>query len=123
MRVAIVHDWLTNMGRAEKVELMHHLFPDAPVYTLIYDPNMPDSFRNMDDFLFTAVSAGKKQVSMDAASLMPRAIECLDLREYDLVISSSTSCAKGVLTRADCCTFFAIVTLQCVMPGIFIMIT
>jgi primosomal protein N' len=50
MRVAIVHDWLTNMGGAEKVvELMHHLFPDAPVYTLIYDPsNMPDSFRNMD---------------------------------------------------------------------------
>lgn len=50
MRVAIVHDWLTNMGGAEKVvELMHHLFPDAPIYTLIYDrSNMPDSFLNMD---------------------------------------------------------------------------
>lgn len=106
MRVAIVHDWLTNMGGAEKVvELMHHLFPDAPVYTLIYDPsNMPDSFRNMDvrtSCLQRFPLAKSKYQWM--LPLMPKAIECLDLREYDLVISSSTSCAKGVLTRADCC--------------------
>jgi glycosyltransferase involved in cell wall biosynthesis len=106
MRVAIVHDWLTNMGGAEKVvELMHHLFPDAPIYTLIFDPNnMPDSFLNMDirtSYLQRFPLAKSKYQWM--LPLMPRAIECLDLREYDLVISSSTSCAKGVLTRADCC--------------------
>ena len=106
MRVAIVHDWLTNMGGAEKVvELMHHLFPDAPIYTLIFDPNnMPDSFLNMDirtSYLQRFPLAKRKYQWM--LPLMPGAIESLDLRYYDLVISSSTSCAKGVLTRADCC--------------------
>lgn len=106
MRVAIVHDWLTNMGGAEKVvELMHRLFPDAPVYTLLYDRrNMPEDFARMDirtSYLQQIPFARRRHQWL--LPFMPAAIEAMDLREYDLVISSSTSCAKGVLTRADCC--------------------
>ncbi len=106
MRTAIVHDWLTNMGGAEKVvELMHHLFPDAPIYTLLYDQNnMPDAFAKMDirtSYLQRIPLARRKHQWL--LPFMPAAVEALDLRDYDLVISSSTSCAKGVLTRADCC--------------------
>lgn len=106
MRVAIVHDWLTNMGGAEKVvELMHHLFPDAPIYTLVYDQrNMAASFSEMDiRTSYLQKIPGARHKHQWLLPFMPAAVEALDLRNYDLVISSSTSCAKGVLTRADCC--------------------
>lgn len=106
MRIAIVHDWLTNMGGAEKiVEILHNLFPDAPIYTLVYDrKRMPDSFAKMNirtSYLQDWPLVRKRHQWL--LQFMPSAIEALDLREFDLVISSSTSCAKGVLTRADCC--------------------
>jgi glycosyltransferase involved in cell wall biosynthesis len=106
VKVAIVHDWLTNMGGAEKVvELMHRLFPDAPVYTLLYDKNkMAPSFADMDirtSYLQKLPFAKKKHQLL--LQFMPVAIESLDLRDFDLVISSSTSCSKGVLTRSDTC--------------------
>jgi len=106
MQVAIVHDWLTNMGGAEKVvELIHSLFPDAPVYTLLYEQNnMPEDFARMDirtSYLQRIPFARRRHQWL--LPFMPAAIEAMDLREYGLVISSSTSCAKGVLTRADCC--------------------
>ena len=38
-RVAIVHDWLNQYGGAERVlEVLHALFPDAPIYTSMYEP-------------------------------------------------------------------------------------
>ncbi len=106
MRIALVHDWLTNMGGSEKVlELIHHLYPDAPIYTLLYDKKrMAASFSELDirtSYLQQIPLARSKHQWL--LPFMPAAIESLDLREYDLVISSSTSCAKGVLTRADCC--------------------
>ena len=50
MRVALVHDYLNQYGGAERVlEALHELYPDAPVYTSIYDPAaMPDSYRTWD---------------------------------------------------------------------------
>jgi len=106
MRVALVHDWLTNMGGSEKVlELIHQLFPGAPIYTLLYDQSrMAASFQSMDirtSYLQNLPLARRKHQWL--LGFMPAAVESLDLRDYDLVISSSTSCAKGVLTRADCC--------------------
>ncbi|RKD32282.1 glycosyltransferase family 4 protein [Thermohalobacter berrensis] len=104
MKVAIVHDWLTNMGGAERIILiLHELFPKAPIYTLVYNSkNMPDDFRNMDirtSFLQKIPFSKKKYQNL--LPLMPIAVEQFDLSEYDLVISSSTCCAKGVLTRAN----------------------
>jgi glycosyltransferase involved in cell wall biosynthesis len=106
MRTALVHDWLTNMGGSERVlELIHHLFPDAPVYTLLHDAGqMSAAFKAMDirtSYLQKLPAAIRRHQWL--LPFMPTAIESLDLREYDLVISSSTACAKGVLTRSDCC--------------------
>ncbi len=104
MRVAIVHEWLTIYGGSERVvEEIHKLFPEAPIYTLVYDEdNMPERFKEYDirtTFIQKMPFAKKKYPNY--LPLMPRAFEALDLTEYDLVLSSSTACAKGVITRSD----------------------
>ena len=50
MTVAIVHDFLNQYGGAEKVvEVLHSMYPEAPIYTSIYDrEHMPSSFKEMD---------------------------------------------------------------------------
>ena len=50
MRVAIIHDYLNQYGGAERVlEALHTLYPSAPIYTSIYDPDaMPAAFRAWD---------------------------------------------------------------------------
>ena len=49
-KVAIVHDWLVAYAGADRVvDCMHHVFPDAPIYTLVYDENnMPAWFKDYD---------------------------------------------------------------------------
>ena len=104
MKVAIVHDWITNPGGAETViQCMLEIFPDAPVYTAVYNrKRMAEYFPNADirtSFLDRLpFSATKYPMYL---GLMPRAFEQFDLRGYDVVLSSSTSCAKGVLTDAN----------------------
>ena len=104
MKVAIVHEWLTVYGGSERVvEEIHELFPEAPIYTLVYDrENMPKRFMNYDirtTFVQKLPFAKKKYPNY--LPLMPRAFEALDLTEYDLVLTSSTACAKGIITRSD----------------------
>ncbi len=104
MKVAIVHDWLTIYGGSESIiRILHSLFPDAPIYTTVYDPeNMPEDFRQMDirtSFLQKMPFAKKKYTSY--LPLMPYAFEQFDLTGYDLVISSNTCCSKGVITGPD----------------------
>lgn len=104
MKVAIVHEWLSVYGGSERVvEEIHELFPEAPIYTLVYDEgNMPERFKKYDirtTFVQKLPFAKKKYPNY--LPLMPRAFEALDLTEYDLIISSSTACAKGVITRSD----------------------
>lgn len=104
MKVAIVHEWLTVYGGSERVvEEIHKLFPEAPIYALVYDKdNMPERFKQYDirtTFVQKMPFAKKKYPNY--LPLMPRAFEALDLTEYDLVLSSSTACAKGVITRSD----------------------
>ena len=50
MKVALVHDYLNQMGGAERVVMaLHEIFPDAPIYTSIYDPERVDpAFQQMD---------------------------------------------------------------------------
>lgn len=104
MKVAIVHDWLVSLGGGERVvEALHELFPDAPVYTTIYDKKrLPESFEKIEvipSFLQHVPFARKKHQGF--LPLMPMAFESFDLSDYDLVISSSSSCAKGVITGAN----------------------
>src|SRR5262249_32127790 len=102
MRVAIVHDFLMQMGGAEKVvEVLHKLFPDAPIYTSAYDAEaMPAYYRTWDiRTSFLQRLPMKRQTHRLALMLYPMAFESFDLSDYDLVISSSSAFAKGIITQ------------------------
>ena len=104
MRVALVHDYLNQMGGAERVLLaLHARFPQAPIYTTIYDAaRMDERFRTMDiRTSFMQRLPLVKRHHQPFLPLYPFAIERMDLRAYDLVISDSSAFAKGVVTRAD----------------------
>ena len=96
MKVALVCDWLTNVGGAEKVLLeLHHLYPKAPIYTSQYNPRKIDWFCDAD------VRTGWLQVfpSVMRRFLGPlrfRYFSRLDLSEYDLIISVTGAEAKAV---------------------------
>src|SRR5476651_28714 len=97
-RVAIVHDWMVKVGGGEKVLYqLHLLYPDAPIYTTAYVPELFPEFKDAD----------VRTTWMDRFSLTKyrhqffpplRAITyaLLDLSEYDIILSSSTAESKYV---------------------------
>lgn len=102
MRVALVHDYLNQYGGAERVlEALHDLFPDAPVYTSLYDPAaMPHPYRTWDIRTSWMQRLPAWRRLFRAYFLFyPSAFESFDLSAYDLVISSSSAFAKGVIPR------------------------
>lgn len=104
MKIALAHDWLTNMGGAEKVVInFTELYPNAPVYTTVYNPkNLDESLQKINvrtSFLQKIRGANKKHQSL--LPLMPMAWEQLNFNEFDVVLSSSSSCAKGLVTSPD----------------------
>jgi glycosyltransferase involved in cell wall biosynthesis len=104
MRVALVHDPLYKLGGAELVlDALHELYPHAPVYTPIHDPvNTQGRYEHWDiRTSFLQKIPGRLRLINFLRVLMPFSIEQWDLTEYDLVISSVTSVAKGVITRQD----------------------
>jgi glycosyltransferase involved in cell wall biosynthesis len=98
MKVAIVCDWLTGIGGAERVVLeLHKLYPEAPIYTSQYDPSAIDWFDDADvrtTWLQKLPRSLKKFLPLLRAWTFAR----LDLSEYDLVLSSSGAEAKAVKT-------------------------
>lgn len=104
MKIAIVHDFLTQNGGAEKVlTALCEIYPDAPVYVLFYDrekiSNTITKAPIYTSFLQQIPFA--KTHYQWYLPLMPAAIEHFCLNEYDLVISSSSAFAKGIITRPD----------------------
>lgn len=102
MKVALVHDYLNQYGGAERVlDELHAIWPEAPVYASIYNPaSMPERYRHWDirtSSLNRVPFANRKHQAL--LFLLPQAFETFDLDEYDLVISSSSGFAHGVLTR------------------------
>jgi glycosyltransferase involved in cell wall biosynthesis len=104
LKVALVHDWLVSRGGGERVLFdLHEMFPDAPIYTLVYDEQKAPAWCLDCDIRTTylqKIPPARSHHKM-LLSLMPRAWEALDLSEFDLVISSCSSCCKGVITRPD----------------------
>lgn len=108
MRIAIVHDDLTQRGGAERVvEAMHQIWPEAPIYTSVYDPTATfASFAKMDvrtSFMQRIPLASKAKYNKRFLPLYPVAFETLDLRGYDVVISHGTRFAHGVITAPETC--------------------
>lgn len=104
MRIALVHDYLNQYGGAERVlEALHELYPDAPVYTSVYDPAaMPAFYRSWDIRTSWMQRLPLWQRLFRAYfPLYPSAFESFDLSGYDLIISSSSAFAKGVIPAPD----------------------
>ena len=101
MKVAIVHDWLNQMGGAEGVlETLVEMFPDAPVFTTIYwRRGMPIRYQNWNirptwldhaPFIY--------RYHQPYLPLYPTAVESIDLRGYDLIISNKSGFCHGIRT-------------------------
>lgn len=104
MRVALVHDYMVQYGGAERVlEVLSEMFPKAPIYTLIHDPSQlygAFSDRTIRTSFLQKLPFAKTHHRIFPI-LMPLAVEDLDLSAYDIVISSSNSYTKGIITRPD----------------------
>jgi glycosyltransferase involved in cell wall biosynthesis len=105
LRVAFVHEWLTSYGGAERVlEAMLELYPEAVIHTLVHKPeaiaHSPLSRAHVKTSFVDRLPLAHKHWRV-YLPLMPWAIEQLDLRGYDLVLSFSHSLSHGVLVRHD----------------------
>lgn len=104
-KIAIVADWLTNMGGAEKVVLaLHEAFPDAPIYTSTYSSEAMPEFADCDVRTTSLQTMPKllRKLHKFFPILRVRAFQELDLSEFDIIISSSSAEAKQVRkTRPD----------------------
>ena len=104
MKVALVHDHLAQDGGAEKVlRALADLYPEAPIYTLLYDKKNVDKYfrgRQIDTSIIQKLPGGIKHYQW-YMPFMPMAVEFFDLRSYDLVISDASAFAKGVITSPD----------------------
>ena len=98
-KVAIVADWLTNMGGAENVVLaLSEAFPGAPIYTSTYTPEKMPAFRHLDvrtTFLQT-LPAPLRKLHKFFPMLRVKAFQELDLSDFDIIISSSSAESKQV---------------------------
>lgn len=106
LRVAIVHYWFVSRRGGERViEAIADLFPQADLYFLLYDPEaLPPSLQGRQIHAsFLQSLPGRKRLHRHLLPLYPLALEQFDLRNYDLVISSESGPAKGVITSAQTC--------------------
>jgi len=106
MKVAIVHDFLVQYGGAEKVlESLCEMFPKAPIYTLLYDKGrMGEKFKDREirtSFLQKFPKILRNRYRRYLLPFMPTVPETFDLRDFDLVISSSGAWSKGIVTRLN----------------------
>lgn len=100
-KVAIIHDWLVNYGGAERVvESFLEIYPEADIFTLVYDEEKMGKIFKKEKVRTTFIQKFPKATKIYTKLLpfMPYAFEELDLSGYDVVISSSSCCAKGVIT-------------------------
>jgi glycosyltransferase involved in cell wall biosynthesis len=102
VKIALVHDYLVEYGGAERVlEAFCEIFPEAPIYTLLYDEKATGHvFKNREihtSFLQKFPFSRKHHRMF--APLMPLAVEQFDLSYFDIVLSNSASFAKGIITK------------------------
>ena len=101
MKIALIHDHLAQDGGAEKVlKIFSEMFQEAPIYTLLFEKKQVNKYfadKKIETSIIQKLPGGVKHYQW-YLSLMPLAIEFFDLREYELIISDTSSFAKGVIT-------------------------
>jgi len=101
MKVALVYDRVNKFGGAERVLLtLHQIFPDAPLYTLVYDKKSApwaNDFKVIPSFINKIGFLRNKHELL--APIAALGFESFDLREYDVVISITSGDAKAVITK------------------------
>jgi len=105
MKIALIHDYIVSYGGAEKTfKALTEIFPEAEIYTLFYNQEIVKKLKIGEgrkihtSFLqkFPKLLRKKYQILLP---FMPIAAETLDFRDFDIVISSSFSFSKGIITR------------------------
>ncbi len=102
MKIALVHDYLTQLGGGERVlSVLCEMFPEAPIFTLIYDERRTNGvFKNRKIHTsFLQKFPGSRRYYRFLIPLMPLVVEQFDLSGFDTVISVSHSYGKGVITK------------------------
>ncbi|HCR42200.1 TPA: glycosyl transferase [Patescibacteria group bacterium] len=104
IKIALVHDFLVKIGGAEKVTgAISELFPEAPIYTLLYHPRVGALFPQRK-IIVSYLQLWQKFLHLPTKFLLPfmaLAIESFDFTGYDLVISSNHSFAGGIITSPE----------------------
>ena len=104
MKVALVHYWLVTMRGGEKVlESLCKMFPQADIYTNVYNPDAVSDIIKSHKVYTTKVNKYPfaKKIYQKYMPFMPKALMDLDLTGYDLIISSESGPAKGVCPAPD----------------------
>ena len=104
-RVALVHYWLVTWGGGERVlQALANIFPHADIFTVVASEEIAARFApHQVQTSFLQAVPGSRRWHRHFLPLYPLALEQFDLRGYDLVISSHSGPAHGVLTSADAC--------------------
>ena len=103
MNIALVHDWLTNVAGAERVLLaLGSVYPKSTIFTSVHDPEKTKPFEKfkVKTSILQKLPFAKTRREV-LVPLTPFAFEQFDLSKFDLVISSTTMAAKGVITKPD----------------------
>ena len=103
MKVALVHDFLSQDGGAERLlKALHELWPEAPIFVLFHDRERYAELSEADvrESFIRFLPFGRRHYKW-YLPWMPLATERHNLHDFDVVISSSSAFAKGVLTRPD----------------------
>lgn len=104
MKLALVHDWLNQNGGAEDVlETLVRLYPEAPIYTSMYAPDLlPDAYRAWDiRTSWLDRLPGIHQHHQRYLPLYPLAFDRLDLSAYEVVLSNKSGFCHGVRGGPD----------------------
>jgi glycosyltransferase involved in cell wall biosynthesis len=106
MKIALFHDYLVQYGGAERVlEKLLEIYPDAPIYTLLYNPKkMAPRFRKILEKRVVIVSRLQKFIFAKNHHrlyplLMPYMVEQFDFSDFDVVISDTTGFGKGLILK------------------------
>jgi len=103
MKIALVHDYLSQDGGAERVlRAFHEVWPEAPIFVLFYDKNKVAGFENakIKESFISKLPMSKKKYQW-YLPFMPLANERHNLHNFDIVLSSTSAFAKGILTRPN----------------------